>query len=178
MSALAKPTVKPGDRFGSWIVAGVPFRTRRTSGKTGGETEVLCVCRCDCGTVRPVLVRSISRGVSMTCGCEAAAKASTLHKKHGLSEHGAYTVWHGMKARCYSPANNRFYNYGARGISVCREWLESPAAFVAWAVANGWEPGLQIDRIDNDGNYEPSNCRFVTPSQNCQNRRPRKKAVL
>lgn len=74
-----------------------------------------------------------------------------------------------MIHRCTDPTTERFNNYGARGIDVCVQW-KNPKIFYDWAIANGWRQGLQIDRIDNDGNYEPSNCHFVTLRENCSNR--------
>lgn len=90
--------------------------------------------------------------------------------KHGLSYHPLYKLLIYMKNRCYSPNNTRYKNYGGRGIKICKEWLDSPKAFVNWALANGYKKGLQIDRADNDGDYEPSNCRFVINAVNNQNR--------
>lgn len=87
-----------------------------------------------------------------------------------VSKHPLYRVWCGMITRCGNPNAHKFKTYGGRGISVCDEWRAS-RAFVAWALVNGWEPGLQLDRRDNDKGYSPDNCRFVTPSVNGLNRR-------
>jgi hypothetical protein len=76
-----------------------------------------------------------------------------------------------MLVRCYNPENNNYHNYGGRGIRVCDEWRQSRDAFKNWAIANGWERGLQIDRIDNDGDYEPGNCMFTTGVWNSRKRR-------
>lgn len=92
-------------------------------------------------------------------------------KIHGLSKHPLYSVWEYMKARCYNKNTIRYNNYGGRGIRICDEWRNIPKAFIEWGLSNGWQKGLQIDRIDNDGNYEPSNCRFVTNRKNNLNKR-------
>lgn len=92
-------------------------------------------------------------------------------KTHGYSDHRLYKVWQGIKSRCYNKNNKHYKNYGGRGIKVCDEWLSSPKSFVDWAIENGAQVGLDIDRINNDGNYEPSNCRFVTREVNCKNKR-------
>lgn len=89
--------------------------------------------------------------------------------KHGLTGHPIYTTHSKMMRRCYEERNNRFYRYGARGIKVCPEWHDLKE-FAKWAFANGFEHGLQLDRINNDGDYEPDNCRFVTQSENIRNR--------
>jgi hypothetical protein len=76
-----------------------------------------------------------------------------------------------MKNHCHNPNNPRYDDWGGRGIRVCQEWLDSYQAFKEWALSHGWSPELQINRINNDGNYEPGNCNFVTPSENSRNRR-------
>lgn len=81
-----------------------------------------------------------------------------------------YTAWQGMKKRCNCPSMKSYKDYGGRGISVCQEWLDY-TVFKAWALANGYAPGLEIDRRENDGNYEPRNCRFVTHKINAGNKR-------
>lgn len=81
-----------------------------------------------------------------------------------------YTAWKNIKMRCYDPKIPGYKNYGARGIKMCDEWFNNFEAFYEWSLANGCEPGLTIDRIDNDGNYEPDNCRWVTQTVNANNR--------
>lgn len=76
-----------------------------------------------------------------------------------------------MKDRCYNEKNKSYKNYGGRGITICQEWLDDKEKFIKWSLENGYQEHLSIDRINNDGNYEPSNCRWVTISQNNQNRR-------
>lgn len=82
-----------------------------------------------------------------------------------------YLVWQGMKNRCNNPKVENYCNYGGRGIKVCDEWQHSSYSFIRWAIDNGYKEGLQLDRIEVNGNYEPTNCRFVTPMVNTQNRR-------
>jgi hypothetical protein len=101
--------------------------------------------------------------------CALKARAT-----HGLSprgaEHPLYRVLKSAEARCDYPAAKDYKWYGARGITVCDEWRADPSAFVAWALANGWRRGLELDRRDNDGPYSPDNCRFITHQENCRNR--------
>ena len=84
--------------------------------------------------------------------------------------HRLYPVWTSMKQRCFNEKNKTYKYYGGRGITVCEEWL-NPSKFIDWCINNGWKEGLQIDRINNDGNYDPLNCRFVTRRTNINNRR-------
>lgn len=97
-------------------------------------------------------------------------------KQHGQSvsnngkRHELYVKWTQMKQRVTNPNHDHYKYYGARGIKICDEWIHNFKAFYDWAIANGWKEGLQIDRIDNDGDYSPENCRFVTQAENQRNR--------
>lgn len=95
--------------------------------------------------------------------------------KHGLLKNGKphklYSVWRGMKKRCYEPKHDNYKRYGGRGIKVCDEWVNNPAAFVHWALKSGWKPELTIDRIDSDSDYKPNNCRWVTLKENIRNKK-------
>ena len=93
-----------------------------------------------------------------------------LVKMHGYSSHPLYTVWQNMRERCYNPNYKQYKDYGGRGITVCDEWISDSKAFIEWALPL-WKKGLQIDRKDNEGNYGPSNCRFVTYVENQHNTR-------
>lgn len=92
--------------------------------------------------------------------------------KHGMSGTRLHRIWTEMKTRCLNQNDCHYKWYGARGISVCDEWLDF-VPFSEWALSNGYKDDLTIDRIDNDGNYEPSNCRWITQSEQCKNHRPR-----
>jgi hypothetical protein len=91
-------------------------------------------------------------------------------ERHGYRNHFLYGVWGNMRTRCYSENNKGYRNYGDRGITICDEWM-NPKVFIEWCLNNGWKSGLQIDRRDNDGNYCPENCRFVTQIENNHNQR-------
>lgn len=90
--------------------------------------------------------------------------------KHGLTDgksfrHPVYTAWQNMKQRCFNTNHSKFHRYGGRGITICKDWLISKS-FIEWAFENGWQKGLTLDRINNDGNYEPSNCQWILQSLN------------
>jgi len=90
---------------------------------------------------------------------------------HNMTGHVFYPVWRAMNSRCYNKSNNSYRNYGGRGISVCDKWKSSPIQFIEWLINNGYKENLQIDRIDNNREYSPSNCKLSTRSENCRNRR-------
>lgn len=122
------------------------------------------VCQCDCGNEKVIARNNLLAGYTKSCGCLQKERAAQAHK---LPEHyhQLHHVLQGMKNRCYNKENNRYHRYGERGITVCDEWLNNPDTFCEWAIANGYKKGLSIDRINNDGNYEPNNCRWVTPKE-------------
>jgi hypothetical protein len=94
-----------------------------------------------------------------------------LRLKHGCCKNPLYSVWDDMKRRCYNPERKQYKDWGGRGIIVCKEWLKDPIVFIEWAEKNGYKKGLSFDRIDNNGNYEPNNCRFITKKENGQKKR-------
>lgn len=93
------------------------------------------------------------------------------YERHGYRFHRLYPMWQHMKARCYNKNNRGYKHYGGRGIIVCNEWINNPPHFIEWVLKNGWKEGLEIDRENNDGNYSPENCRFVTHKENIHNQR-------
>lgn len=99
----------------------------------------------------------------------------TKNFKHGYSphrnQHPLYKLWSAIKNRCLNQNGPAYPDYGGRGIEVCEEWKNDPMAFIRWAKAHGWQPNLVIDRIDNDGDYSPNNCRFATRKINSRNTR-------
>lgn len=100
-------------------------------------------------------------------------KVDSYHKKY-IGKNPLWVVYTGMKQRCYNPKSTSYKNYGGRGIKVCNLWLNDFKAFEEWCLANGYKLGLQIDRVNNDGDYDPSNCIFSTPAQNVAIGRRRK----
>jgi hypothetical protein len=121
------------------------------------------VCRCEeCGN----LFETVNQKTINSC-----RPCSKLNKKHNLSNSKLFNAWSAMKARCYQSKNKYYHNYGERGISICDEWKNNFMSFYIWSINNGYQDDLSIDRIDNDGNYEPSNCRWADKFTQLQNTR-------
>lgn len=132
---------------------------------------VVWECKCDCGNVAYYTTSMLSSKRIVSCGCYNHERTLVMNYKHGLYTTNVYKRWSGIKARCYNPDNINYRNYGGRGITMCDEWLHDPEAFCKWALANGYREDLSIDRIDPNGNYEPSNCRWVDKRVQDLNRR-------
>ena len=160
-----------GQRFGRWFVID---RAERPEGYRHSGSWVLC--RCDCGIVRPVKANPLKMGKSQSCGClqkEHTPKGDKHHAYiHGHTMDGKrskeWRAWRGMIARCKYPSIERYPHYGGRGITVCGQWLDSFENFLA-DIGIAPSPDHSLNRIDNDGNYEPGNVNWVTNSEQIKN---------
>ena len=126
--------------------------------------------KCDCGKEKIIRVDHVISGNSKTCGC--VRNQEPHHTTHNLCHTRVYNIWSKMRDRCYNPNNKTFKNYGGRGIKVCDEWLcrDCFINFFNWAMENGYSDELTIDRINVDGDYEPTNCRWATWEEQENNR--------
>jgi len=157
-----------GKRFNRWVVLGYSY--------TDKFRRSWWVSKCDCGTVRDVVGNYLKSNRTMSCGCyrqekrREMLKGNTYRMTHGKSNTKLYHTYKHMIERCYSEKNKDYSNYGGRGIKVCEKWLESFENFYN-DVIQGYKENLQLDRENNNGNYEPTNCRWVSSSKNQKNRR-------
>lgn len=167
---MEKININKGDRYGRLVIIKEVEPIKRKAYK---ERRVLC--KCDCGCEKVISLYPLLNGRISSCGC---------YRKERSSEHGKtflkyskdyvtqklHAIWHGMKCRCNTASAGSYKRYGANGIKVCKEWENDFCAFYEWAIANGYSFGLTIDRINSNGNYEPSNCRWVDYVSQANNR--------
>lgn len=130
--------------------------------------KIRWVCLCSCGKTKVVTRSNLTSGHTQSCGCRQVDSAREMATKHGGSSTRLFRIWSKMRERCSYARGVRWSRYGGRGISVCDEWKEF-SSFRDWALSNGYADNLSIDRIDINGNYEPSNCRWVTAKEQARN---------
>lgn len=156
-----------GRRFGRLLV------TRKTDERE--RRRVIWECACDCGNIWRGRGDSLLSGATRSCGCfnkEKQESWASSNTKHGASKTRLYSNWKRMKQRCSSPKHPRYTDYGGRGIKVCPEWFQDYQSFYDYVskLPHFDEPGYTLDRLNNDGNYEPGNVRWATAKEQAQNK--------
>lgn len=157
-----------GQRFGRLIAIKDSGKRRRN--------RIVWLCRCDCGNLIEVSSGHLINGHTHSCGClkkEITIKRNKLRigknnprYKHGEYKSRLYHIYHAMRMRCINPKNPAYKYYGKRGIKVCPEWENNYLPFKKWALVSGYKDNLTIDRIDNNKDYTPENCQWITQSEN------------
>lgn len=164
---MAKYMDLTGHRYGKLVV--LEYVGRNTSNRP------LWKCQCDCGKMHIASTLDLRNGDTISCGCHKAKCLSNAMKKHGYSTERLYTKWKGIHQRCYNPKCQMYKYYGGKGVQMCEEWKTDYTKFREWAYANGFDENAKgydqtLDRIDCDGNYEPSNCRWTDMTTQSRNR--------
>lgn len=157
-----------GKRFGR--LTAIRLSSRRSGRKTYWD------CICDCGSLKTVRTDILKSGTTLSCGCLKKEQDKINlpngqgRVKHGFSKTRIYNIWKNMHIRCEDPTNTSYADYGGRGIKVCSQW-KSVKNFISWAYFHGYQNNLTIDRIDVNGDYKPSNCRWSTWDEQSKNKR-------
>lgn len=157
--------IKNGERYGRLVVI------REVEPRQNKREKVRrFLCQCDCGNTKIVAINHLVSGETKSCGCYKKGVTGRKPKfpKH-MTTSRLYTIWNGIKARCYTESSTSYKRYGAKGITMCDKWKNDFTSFYNWSIENGYADNLTLDRINCEGNYEPSNCRWVSYTKQANN---------
>lgn len=158
---MKKHDDRKGVRYGKLTIIKTYYK------QTTKRKRKFALCKCDCGNITEVRFDCLTNNNTKSCGC---MNTTDREKPNSIRKHKLYRVYYAIKQRCYNVKDKHYNHYGERGIKMCDEWLKYED-FLSWALTHGYKKGLQLDRINCNGNYEPSNCRWVDSSTNNYNKR-------
>ena len=162
-------------KFGRWTVIKISHTKKK---RNSSSSEVYWLCQCECGTQKVLSGYVLKRGISKSCGCLQKELIKRRSTKHGMKNTRLYRIWHGIKGRCLNSKDKAYPLYGGRGVTICKEWQDNFMNFYDWAINNNYSDKLTLDRINCNGNYEPSNCRWTTMKEQQRNRRNNKLIIF
>ncbi len=140
---------------------------------TDSRRNAIWLCKCDCGNECQRIVAELTKNKNHSCGCLSKEQLKDMSKgnvTHGMTNTGIYRSYKAMMSRCYREKDVHYNAYGKRGIVVCKEWKDNPKAFIEWGLSNGLQEHLTLERINVNGNYEPSNCKWIPMSEQYKNK--------
>lgn len=173
---MNEPIDITGERFGYLTV----IKRADDHYQSNGRRRIMWLCQCDCGKQKVLFGDNLRSNKSLSCGCLQKKRASEARKTHGDADSRLYNIWCAMKRRCNNSSVPEYKSYGGRGIKVCSLWESDYSSFMRWALDNGYDATAPrgvctLDRIDVNGNYEPSNCRWVSNTVQVNNTRVSKR---